>query len=69
LHDKVEHDIKTNEAPKNDAKQIPKDRMQQVVEESVHHNKNDLNYLNGVKILGGRLVVDCRSEAMMANWL
>ncbi len=43
--------------------------MRRVVEESVRHNENDLNYLNGVKILGGQLVVDGRSEAMMANWL
>jgi hypothetical protein len=28
--------------------------MLQAVEESVHHNDNDLNYLNGLKILGGR---------------
>jgi hypothetical protein len=43
--------------------------MLHAVEESVRHNNNDLNYLNGLKILGGRLVVDGRSEAMMANWL
>jgi hypothetical protein len=49
---------KTNDtsrvAPKNDAKRIPKDRMLRVVEESVRLNDNDLNYLNGLKILGGR---------------
>jgi hypothetical protein len=43
--------------------------MRRVVEESVRHNDNDLNYLNGLKMLGGRLVVDGQSEAMMANWL
>jgi len=43
--------------------------MRRVVNESVCHYENDLNYLNGVKILGGRLIVDGRSEVMMANWL
>jgi hypothetical protein len=28
--------------------------MPQAVEESIRHNDNDLNYLNGLKILGGR---------------
>ncbi len=28
--------------------------MLRAVEESVRHNNNDLNYLNGLKILGGR---------------
>jgi len=49
---------KTNDtsriAPRNDAYRIPKDRMLQAVKESVCHNNNDLNYLNGLKILGGR---------------
>ena len=56
-HDKVEHD-KTNDtsrvAPKNDAKQVTKDQILWVVQESDRRNDNDLIYLNGLKFLGGR---------------
>jgi hypothetical protein len=55
--------------PKIDAKRMPKDQMRRVVKESVRHNNNDLNDLNGLKIFGGRFVVDGPSEAMMVNWL
>ncbi len=40
-----------------------------VVKARVHNQKRPRELRVGLKILGGCLVVDGRSEAMMANWL
>ncbi len=40
-----------------------------VVKARVPNQKRHREWRVGLKILGGRLVVDGRSEARMANWL